>query len=156
MNNDLYGHTVPLPEEVVGYLGQCFDAAKGADDSTEGYKRNKDLRDKKEITYQQLKRMKNWFDNFNGSERDLPFILNGGHYVKGWVGTTLGSMREGSQLSKEIKSTVLPNQFIQPHEKNNVNNMNRPSQSHKSNIDRHATSISEDIEKINDLIRKII
>jgi hypothetical protein len=82
--------------------------------------------------------------------------LNGGHYVKGWVDTTLGSMREGSQLSKEIKSTVLPNQFIQPHEKNNVNNMNRPSQSHKSNIDRHATSISEDIEKINDLIRKII
>jgi hypothetical protein len=156
MNKDLYGHTVPLPEEVVGYLGQCFDAAKGADDSTEGYKRNKDLRDKKEITYQQLKRMKNWFDNFNGSERDLPFILNGGHYVKGWVDTTLGSMREGSQLSKEIKSTVLPNQFIQPHEKNNVNNMNRPSQSHKSNIDRHATSISEDIEKINDLIRKII
>jgi hypothetical protein len=156
MNKDLYGHTVPLPEEVVGYLGQCFDAAKGADDSTEGYKRNKDLRDKKEITYQQLKRMKNWFDNFNGSDRDLPFILNGGHYVKGWVDTTLGSMREGSQLSKEIKSTVLPNQFIQPHEKNNVNNMNRPSQSHKSNIDRHATSISEDIEKINDLIRKII
>jgi len=156
MNKDLYGHTVPLPEEVVGYLGQCFDAAKGADDSTEGYKRNKDLRDKKEITYQQLKRMKNWFDNFNGSERDLPFILNGGHYVKGWVDTTLGSMREGSRLPKEIKSTVLPNQFIQPHEKNDVTNMNRPSQSHKSAVNRHSTAISEDVEKINDLIRKII
>ena len=25
------------------YLGQCFDAAKGADDKTEGFKRNKEL-----------------------------------------------------------------------------------------------------------------
>ena len=156
MNSELYGKTYTVPQDVIEYLEQCNQAVGEVDETTEGFKRNKDLREKGEITYQQLKRMKNWFDNFNGSERDLPFILNGGHYVKGWVDTTLGSMREGSQLSKEIKSTVLPNQFIQPHEKNNVNNMNRPSQSHKSNIDRHATSISEDIEKINDLIRKII
>ena len=156
MNKDLYGHTVPLPEDVVGYLGQCFDAAKGANHSVEGYKRNQELRDKKEITYQQLKRMKNWFDNFNGHENDLPFILNGGHYVKGWVDTTLGSMRNGEELSKEIKSTVLPNQYIQPHEKNDLTNLNRPSQSHKSSVNRHATAISEDVKKINNLIRKII
>jgi hypothetical protein len=156
MNKDLYGHTVPLPEEVVGYLGQCFDAAKGADNSTEGYKRNQDLRDKREITYQQLKRMKSWFDNFNGHENDLPFILNGGHYVKGWVDNTLGTMRNGTELSKEIKSIVLPNQFIQPHEKNDLTNQNRPSQSHKSSVNRHATAISEDVKKINNLIRKII
>ncbi len=156
MNKDLYGHTVPLPEEVVGYLGKCFNAANGADNSTEGYKRNQELRDKKEITYQQLKRMKNWFDNFNGHENDLPFILNGGHYVKGWVDNTLGTMRNGNQLSKEIKSIVLPNQFIQPHEKNDLTNQNRPSQSHKSSVNRHATAISEDVKKINNLIRKII
>ena len=41
MNKDLYGEKVELPEDVVGYLGQCFDAAKGADESIEGYKRNK-------------------------------------------------------------------------------------------------------------------
>ena len=156
MNKDLYGHSVPLPEEVVGYLGQCFDSAKGADNSTEGYKRNQELRDKKEITYQQLKRMKNWFDNFNGHDNDLPFILNGGHYVKGWVDNTLGTMRNGNELSKEIKSVVLPNQYIQPHEKNDMTNLNRPSQSHKSSVNRHATAISEDVKKINNLIKKII
>jgi len=156
MNKDLYGHSVPLPEEVVGYLGQCFDAAKGANNSTEGYKRNQELRDKKEITYQQLKRMKNWFDNFNGHDNDLPFILNGGHYVKGWVDNTLGTMRNGNELSKEIKSVVLPNQYIQPHEKNDMTNLNRPSQSHKSSVNRHATAISEDVKKINNLIKKII
>jgi hypothetical protein len=156
MNKDLYGHKVPLPEDVVGYLDQCFNSANGADETTEGYKRNKDLRDKKEITYQQLKRMKNWFDNFNGHENDLSFILNGGHYVKEWVDNTLNSMRENSRLPKEVKSTVLPNQFIQPHEKNNVNNMNRPTKSHKSATERYDTAITENLKRINDLINKII
>ena len=156
MNKDLYGHKVPLPEEVIGYLDQCFNAAKGANETTEGYKRNKELRDKREVTYQQLKRMKNWFDSFNGHENDLPFILNGGHYVKGWVDNTLNTMRDGVDLSKEIKSTVLPNQYIQPHEKNDLSNMNRPSKSHKASTERHSTAISEDVKKINNLIKKII
>ena len=156
MNKDLYGHKVPIPEEVVGYLDKCFNAAKGANETTEGYKRNKELREKREVTYQQLKRMKNWFDSFNGHDNDLPFILNGGHYVKGWVDNTLNSMRDGVDLSKEIKSTVLPNQYIQPHEKNDLSNMNRPSKSHKSSTERHSTAISEDVQKINQLIKKIL
>jgi hypothetical protein len=111
MNKDLYGNKVELPEDVVGYLKQCFDSAHGADDSTEGYRRNKDLRDSKSATYQQLKRMKNFFDNFNGNENDLPFILNGGHYVKKWVDNTLGNMRDDVSMSKDIRSVVLHNQY---------------------------------------------
>ena len=90
MNKDLYGNTVQLPEDVVEYLQQCFDSANTDDSTIEGFKRNQELRDSRETTYQQLKRMKNWFDNFNGLENDLPFILNGGHYVKNWVNDTLG------------------------------------------------------------------
>ena len=104
MNKDLYGNKVQVPEEVVNYLQQCHDSASGADETTEGYKRNKELRDNKQVTYQQLKRMKNWFDNFNGLENDLPFILNGGHYVKNWVDNTLGGMRDGVYLGKKAKS----------------------------------------------------
>jgi hypothetical protein len=76
MNKDLYGNTVQLPEDVVEYLQQCFDSANTDDTTIEGHKRNQELRDSREVTYQQLKRMKNWFDNFNGLENDLPFILN--------------------------------------------------------------------------------
>ena len=43
MNKDLYGNKFSLPEEVVSYLQQCHDAAGGADESVEGYKRNKEL-----------------------------------------------------------------------------------------------------------------
>ena len=44
MNKDLYGHKVPLPEDVVGYLEQCYGAAEGANETTEGYRRNIELR----------------------------------------------------------------------------------------------------------------
>ena len=155
MNKDLYGYKVQLPEEVVVYLGQCHDAATGADENTEGYRRNKELRDSGEVTYQQLKRMKNFFDNFNGSENDLNFILNGGHYVKDWVNRTLGSMRNGIELGKEIKSTVLPNQYNQDHTKDNMSNMNRPNQSHSKNY-YYDVEITENLKRINELIKKII
>jgi len=156
VNKDLYGHKVSLPEEVLNYLHQCHEAAHGADENTEGYKRNKDLRDSKEVTYQQLKRMKNWFDTFDGDENDLPFILNGGHYVKNWVHNTLGSMRNNVYNTKKNKSEVLPNQFINPHEKNDMSTMNRPSQSHKATVDKYDTAIVESLKRINDLIKKII
>lgn len=156
MNKDLYGKKVPLPEDVIVYLGQCNDAAVGADDSTEGFKRNKELRDSGEVTYQQLKRMKNFFDTFNGHENDLPYILNGGHYVKDWVNRTLGSMRDDVEVGKEVKSEVLPNQYIDPHEKDGLNNMNRPSKSHTSKLGQYDLQVTENLKRINDLIKKII
>ena len=156
MNKDLYGNTVQLPEDVVEYLQQCFDSANTDDSTIEGFKRNQELRDSREVTYQQLKRMKNWFDNFNGLENDLPFILNGGHYVKNWVDNTLGGMRDGVYLGKKAKSEVLPNQFIQTHTKDNLSNMNRANKSHNSTVGELNKDITENLKRINDLIKKII
>lgn len=100
--------------------------------------------------------MKNWFDSFSGNENDLPYILNGGHYVKGWVDNTLGSMRNNVSMGKEVKSEVLPNQYIKPHEKNSLSNMNRPSKSHGSYTDEFDIEITENLKRINDLIKKIL
>jgi hypothetical protein len=155
MNSDLYGNIIPLPKTIVDYLQQCFDSANG-DENTEGFRRNKELREKKQVTYSQLKRIKSWFDNFNGSEEDKPFILNGGHYVKDWVNNTLTSMRDGVELGKKIKSTVLPNQYLDPHQKNNITDLNRPSKAHKSSLDYYNSEITENLKRINDLIKKII
>ena len=156
MNKDLYGNTVQLPEDVVEYLQQCFDSANTEDSTIEGFKRNQELRDSRETTYQQLKRMKNWFDNFNGMENDLPFILNGGHYVKNWVNDTLGGMRNNVYMGKKAKSEVLPNQFIQTHTKDNLNTMNRQSKSHSSTTGDINKDITENLKRINELIKKII
>jgi len=156
MNKDLYGNTVQLPEDVVEYLQQCFDSANTDDSTIEGFKRNQELRDSRETTYQQLKRMKNWFDNFKGLENDLPFILNGGHYVKNWVNDTLGGMRNNVYMGKKAKSEVLPNQFIQTHTKDNLNTMNRQSKSHSSSVGEINKDITENLKRINELIKKII
>ena len=156
MNKDLYGNTIQLPEDVVEYLQQCFDSANTDDSTIEGFKRNQELRDSRETTYQQLKRIKNWFDNFNGLENDLPFILNGGHYVKNWVNDTLGGMRNNVYMGKKAKSEVLPNQFIQTHTKDNLNTMNRQSKSHSSSVGEINKDITENLKRINELIKKII
>ena len=156
MNKDLYGEKISIPEDVLKYLDDCNTAAKGASETTEGFKRNKDLREKREITYQQLKRMKNWFDNFEGQENDLPYILNGGHYVKNWVNETLRSMRGDVRKTKEIRSEVLPNQFNKPSDDIDLRNMNRFSKSHSKERDNYNREITESLKRINDLIKKLI
>ena len=156
MNKDLYGKKIELPEDVVGYLKQCHDSAIGADENTEGYRRNKELRDTGFVTYQQLKRIKNFFDNFNGHQNDLSFILNGGDYVKGWVNQMLDSMRNGLEIRKKTKSIVLPNQYIKSHEKGDIRNMNRPSKNHSNTLEKYNLQVTEDLKRINELIKKII
>lgn len=156
MNKDLYGKTIPLPDNISEYLNRCFKSAQGADETTEGYKRNKELREKNEVTYQQLKRIKNWFDNFNGETNDLSFILNGGDYVKNWVNEILRGMRSDINMGKKIKSEVLPNQYIQTHEKDGIKNMNRPTKSHTSRSTENDVRITENLKRINELINKIL
>lgn len=156
MNKDLYGKKFELPENVVVYLQQCYHAADGSDTSTDGYRRNIELRKSGYVTYQQLKRIKNFFDNFNGDENDLSFILNGGHFVKNWVNQKLKSLRDEVELGKEIKSIVLPNQYIKTHEKGQIKNLNRPSKQHSNTLEKYDLAVTESLKRINDLIKKII
>ncbi len=65
-------------------------------------------------------------------------------------------MRDGVDLGKEVKSEVLPNQYIAPHEKEGLKNINRPSKSHSTNADQYNLEITENLKRINDLIKKII
>jgi len=156
MNKDLYGKKFSVPEEVVRYLEQCHGAAQGASETTEGYRRNIDLREKKEVSYQQLKRMKNWFDNFNGDENDLSYILNGGNYVKNWVDRTLESMRNNIYNTKKNKSEVLPDQFNKKSDKIDLSSMNRPSKSHNRTVDNYNIKVTESLKRINEIIKKLI
>jgi hypothetical protein len=155
MNSELYGKTYTVPQDVLEYLDQCFKAAGEVDETTEGFKRNKDLREKGEVTYQQLKRMKNWFDNFDGHQDETSHILNGGHYVKNWVNNTLKGDRDTIDARKQSTSEVLPKQHIKPHEKDGMISMNRPSQNHNSSINKFDTAITESLKRINELMKKI-
>ena len=116
MNKDLYNSPqgeIEFPNDKREHLKKCFHMVKGADENTEGFNRNKELQTKKFIDYKQLKRIKNFFDNFKGKHTDPSFILNGGVEIKNWVNDELRKMREDGHLTKKNKMDAgMQNTFI--------------------------------------------
>jgi hypothetical protein len=153
MNSKLYDNVVNLPDSLIKHLDVCFGSVNG-DTNTEGWKRNQELRQKKQITYQQLKRIKNWFDGYNGNKEDAPFILNGGDRMNAWCNEALKFMRNSVESGKKITSdTGMQNRYNKiDHQKNtNVNN------THVSTVDQlKVDNVSEEIKRINKLIKQII
>lgn len=136
-------------------MKKCFHRVKNADNNTEGYNRNKELQNQKFITYKQLKRIKNFFDNFKGNQTEPPFILNGGVEIKNWVNDELRKMRDYLKNTKINKMNAgMMNQFLDPHEKKDFTNV-RPSQEHSKTIDKYNSEVTESLMRINELISKL-
>jgi hypothetical protein len=153
MNSELYGNKIELPEEVKKYLGDCFNSVQ-ADQSADGYRRNISLRKNGFITYQQLKRIKNFFDTYQGDGKDAPFILNGADYMKNWVNSTLTHMRSGTQSNSD---EFQPEYIVEPSQEfMNVKNLNRPTVSHKNKLEKYDTAVTENLKRINEILKKII
>ena len=150
MNSNLYNNIAIIPDSLIKHLNDCFGSVQG-DTNTEGFSRNQDLRKSKKATYQQIKRIKNWFDSYSGNKEDAPFILNGGYRMKGWCDEVLRVWRQGDNSGKKIKmDTGMENQYLDSHEKNNFNLNNK----HTSSVDN--LKVNEEVKKINKLINKIL
>jgi hypothetical protein len=155
VNKNLYDKEIEFPEHLRKHLKICFYKVKDFNENDEGYKRNKELQNKNYITYKQLKRIKNFFDNFKGSDKEPSFVLNGGFPMKNWVNYELDFMRRNPEAVKKNKmETGMQNQFIKPHEKKDFTNV-RPSQKHLSTREKYDVAVTESLKKINDLISKI-
>ena len=156
MNKELYNKTIELPKEITEYLQSCFDAVPNSDPSVEGHKRNEELRNSGYVTYQQLGRMKNWFDNYQGDGKDAPFILNGADYVKNWVNSTLDLMRKGDNFKKSVNKEYMPDEVNQDlaDKMGWLADMNRPSKEHSTFV--QDVKITEDLKRINQIMKKII
>jgi len=152
MNSDLYNNTAVLPDTLLKHLGDSFNSVQlQADSNIEGFNRNQELRQSKNATYQQIKRIKSWFDGYNGNKEDTPFILNGGDRMKNWCDEVLKVWRANVDGGKKIKSdTGMQNQYIDNHEKNSFNLNDK----HSSTVDD--LSVNEELKKINKLMKKII
>lgn len=155
MNKDLYDKFIEFPKDKQEHMKVCFIKANCGDETTEGFKRNKELQTKNYITYKQLKRIKNFFDNFKGNQKEIPFILNGGFPMKNWVNNELRKMRDGIKMTKRNKmDTGMMNQFLKPHEKKDFTNV-RPSQEHKSTIKKYNSAVTESLKRINEIMSKL-
>jgi hypothetical protein len=155
VNSELYDSKMLFPDNMKQHIKICFARAKGADESVEGYTRNQELQNQNEITYQQLKRIKNFFDNFKGNQNDLSYILNGGVEMKSWVDMTLRQMRENPKITKRNKmNTGMENQFIKNHEKKDFIDVRKSSQ-HANTLNKYDVAVTEALKRINQLISKI-
>lgn len=153
MNSNLYNNIAIIPDTLIKHLGDSFTSV-GGNSNTEGYNRNQELRKSKKVTYQQIKRIKNWFDKYNGNKEDAPFILNGGDRMKNWCDEVLKVWRDNIEGGKNIKSnTGMQNQFNDDHTKNNLN----ITDTHTSTVDNlKVESIKEELKKINKLMKKVL
>lgn len=147
MNSKLYDNIIILPETLIKHLEQCFNSVNG-DTKTEGYNRNQELRKTKQITYQNLKRIKNWFEAFNGRKEDAPFILNGGDRMYQWVNHALKQMRDSLNTGKKVKKdTGMLNQYIDNHQKDGTD----IDSQHSRTVDN--LKVENEIKRINKLIK---
>ena len=153
MNSNLYNKTAKLPDSLVKHLTLCFSSVN-ADSNTEGFNRNQELNKNKIATYQQIKRIKNWFDGYDGDGKDAPFILNGGERMKTWCDHVLNHWRETLESGKKIKSdTGMSNQYIDDHQKDGI--VLNPNDKHESGSSKFDTAVNEEIQRINKLFKKL-
>jgi len=153
MNKDLYNRKAKLPESLKSHLKKSFEMVEG-DSNTEGYNRNKELRETGVVGYPVIKRIKNWFDSYNGDGKDSPYVLNGGDRMNKWCNHVLDHWRSTLESGKSIKSeTGMDNQYIDSHEKNGV--VVNPHDKHERGINKYDTSITEEIKKINKLFKQL-
>jgi hypothetical protein len=153
VNSNLYNKTIELPKEVKEYLQTCFDHIPNSDASIEGHKRNEELRDSGYVTYQQLGRIKNWFDNYDGDGTDAPFILNGADYMRSWVNQTIDDLRKRDDSKNQIRQDYMPDEIDDKMIKDlgPIADLARPSKDHSTFT--QDVRIKEDIERINQLIK---
>lgn len=156
MNSSLYNKSITLPKEVVEYLQTCFDEIPNSDTTIEGHKRNEELRNSGYITYQQLGRIKNWFDNYDGDGTDAPFILNGADYMKNWVENTIQGLRKNDSFTNQVQNDYMPSELDDTLIKDlgPIADMMRPSKDHSTFT--QDVRIREDLNRINDIMKKII
>jgi len=104
-NSELQGKTFDIPENLKKHLKKIFNAYTGAK-NIEGYKRLEELVNKDSVSYEQLKLIKNFFDNYSGNRKGTTYLLNGGTIMKNWVDLSLNNAREGVKNIKKSMNNI--------------------------------------------------
>ena len=133
-NRELSNRTFPIPDNVRKLLSRTLAEYKG-DKDVDGYKRLNNLLSSDTISYQEMKRIKNFFDNYMGTEESQEYILNGGEPMKNWVDNTLKLSTKAIHDFKQAKKDAgADNAFIRPHEKDRQNRKKNKPTTAKFNV----------------------
>jgi len=108
MNSELYDKKYPIPLPIVNELKAKLMSSN--DLNGEGVKRAKFLVNNGYATYQMMKRIKNFFDNFDQTSDSLQeYELSGGDNMRAFIDHTLEADRHEVSTSKDATSQIHPN-----------------------------------------------
>lgn len=156
-NNELKHRVFPLPDGVRKFLQNTLDNYKG-DKTVDGYKRLNNILNMQSISYHELKRIKNFFDHYNGSDKSTEFILNGGEPMKTWVNNTLYTATKAIHDFKQAKKDAgISNAFIKSHSKDRQNKKkNKPTQVKFNNNNVNKNILNATSLKYENIIRESV
>jgi len=104
-NSFLYDNTYPIPKEILRHINTKLYSLS----DKEGIKRAKNLLKSKSVSYQELKRLKNFFDHFDVEKNNVEqFELAGGQLMRGWVDHMLDTQRDLIKTKEKSLSSVKP------------------------------------------------
>jgi 8-oxo-dGTP diphosphatase len=131
-NSKLTGTYYQVPENI---LSEISNTLKGCKEGYPGKKKGEFLVREKKLSYENLRRYKNFFDNYNRSKYDLgetdtlneinpemDYKLRGGKLMRDFVENKLKEITEKIKSSKQIKRDYagLDNQFKKEKEYSNI------------------------------------
>jgi 8-oxo-dGTP pyrophosphatase MutT (NUDIX family) len=102
MNSELYGNEYKIPD----YLLKRINAKLMTAPANSGVKRAKNLVKNGSLTYQQMKRIKNFYENMDHERDKEQFELMGGEPMRKFIEKTLQSERSRTDLSKRVKEPL--------------------------------------------------
>lgn len=114
-NKELYNNTYRIPPDVL----KTIQTTLISNPNGEGVKRAKFMLKNGAITYQAMKRLKNFFDYFNVQNGNkIQYQLAGGDLMKSFVDRTLNANRDAVKRSKNVKQdmTTNPNSELKPYQ----------------------------------------
>ena len=99
MNSELYGKEYIVPDDVLNHIQKQITIYPQGN----GVRRAKFILRNKKITYQDMKRIKNLFDNFNQNNDKQEYELAGGDLMRNFIENKLNQDRKGVEISKDVK-----------------------------------------------------
>lgn len=113
-NSQLQGKRYLVPSEVL----QSIESALVKYPNVDGVKRAKNIIHKPDLSYEEMKRLKNYFDTANPETDGIRYALTGGNGMREFIETSLAQDRAGVQRSKETKRdmTSNPNSELMPYQ----------------------------------------
>lgn len=122
-NRELRNWNAPIPQGYHKHLADTLNKYQqsGLDRDCEGYKRLCNLVSNPSISYLDMKRIKNYFDNCTPADRNtIPYFLNGGDLFREWVNNTLNNATQSVKDFKETKKKMgVNNAYHKAHNQQN-------------------------------------